>query len=226
MGCSKKLLIVIDGIIGAGKSTFIEKELIPELEKYNIKCKTIEEPVEKWKESGRLQDFYEDPEKRAFQFQTRVFHDRITEINKIFDNNPDCDVFIVERCVHSDILFMKTLLQLDKIDNSQYEDYISLWKMWEKICKLKPSLFFYINTNLTESISRIKQRDRNGEKVDKLYQSTLKKNYDNFFKKIKETKKSEFFNFHTKIPYLESDGIDNSEQLNEIIKFVNSHTQK
>lgn len=72
-------VIVIDGIISAGKSTLISlienDEKIKE--KYDIVI--IKEPVDKWVESGILRKFYDDMSRWGYHFQTKVFHDKIME---------------------------------------------------------------------------------------------------------------------------------------------------
>ena len=59
------VVIVIDGEIGAGKTTLI-KILKEEFEnKYNLNVCSIFEPVDKWRDIGALQMFYEDIDKTS-----------------------------------------------------------------------------------------------------------------------------------------------------------------
>ena len=70
-------VIVIDGIISAGKSTLIA--LIQTKLKDRYEIIVIKEPVNKWVASGILQKFYGDKKRWSYHFQTLVFHDRIME---------------------------------------------------------------------------------------------------------------------------------------------------
>ena len=63
-----KQLIVIDGLIGAGKSTLIK--LIVKENKYKKKIHPIYEPVDIWRDTGALQLFYQDIPAKCMEFQT------------------------------------------------------------------------------------------------------------------------------------------------------------
>lgn len=76
-------VIVIDGIISAGKSTLIA--LIQSKLKDRYEIIVIKEPVNKWTQSGILQKFYGDKKRWSYHFQTKVFHDRIMEAINQYD---------------------------------------------------------------------------------------------------------------------------------------------
>ena len=89
---SKKFYI-FDGIIGAGKTTFITM-LESNLVKGGIKAKAILEPVDIWNETGALKYFYSDIERNCYEFQTFTY---ITRINAIIDaiyENQDIDIYL------------------------------------------------------------------------------------------------------------------------------------
>ena len=80
----KKKFIIIDGVIGAGKTTvisLIEKE-INNYKDQNLKVKAIYEPVKLWSDVGALQYFYKDIEKNCYEFQTYSY---ITRIKSVID---------------------------------------------------------------------------------------------------------------------------------------------
>lgn len=77
-------LVVLDGLIGCGKST-ATVVLKRELEVRGYTVFVVDEPVELWKKSGRLEMFYTDKRRRSFQFQVRAFHDRIVELRKVWE---------------------------------------------------------------------------------------------------------------------------------------------
>lgn len=76
-------VIVIDGIISAGKSTLIA--LIQTKLKDRYEIIVIKESVDKWVKSGILQKFYGDKKRWSYHFQTKVFHDRIMETRNQYD---------------------------------------------------------------------------------------------------------------------------------------------
>jgi deoxyadenosine/deoxycytidine kinase len=175
-------VIVIDGNIGSGKTTFIKDCLIPFFNTIGEKTCVVWEPVNSWKESGRLKMFYEDPERRAFQFQVMAFHDRITATRKVINENPDASVIILDRSIFSDIFFMKALIKLGRIDRTEYEDYMSIWEMWTELMPVVPTEIIYLHPSLSTNLKRISKRDRSEEKgVDHVYLQTLEDIHDNFY---------------------------------------------
>jgi len=182
-------VVVVDGIIGAGKTFFINA-LIHTLKEGGINATFITEPVDIWEKNGRLKDFYENPSRRAYQFQTRVLLDRIKGIKKgVSENN--CDVYILERSIYTDLVFMKNLFDDNIVDTSEYEDYLELWEEWEKHMPITPSLFIYLEVDIDIAMKRIKKRKRNGEgTISKKYLEGLKKSYEFFIGNTVNTGKS------------------------------------
>jgi deoxyadenosine/deoxycytidine kinase len=186
----KPLVIVVDGIIGAGKSTLIAKCLLPELEAKGLRCTLVTEPVEKWKSSGALEQFYKDPARRAYQFQTRVFHDRIKEVQLQWKAHKNVtDIFILERSIFTDRIFMDMLYEAGELDESEKRDYEDLWTMWSKLMPCKPDLFLYLRPKLDEVMSRLRKRGRAGEGgISREYQAALLAKHDQFLLASKDRK--------------------------------------
>lgn len=178
----KPVVIVVDGIIGAGKTVFIRDCLIPQMTKMGLKVTEVKEPVDLWKKSGRLQQFYADPRKRAYQFQTGVFHDRIMECRKAHTKHQrDTDIFLLERSIFTDVLFMNMLLNDELIDHTEHEDYHKMWAMWRELMPFTPDLFVYLRPDLEECMKRLQVRNRAGESgVSHSYQENLLKEHDKF----------------------------------------------
>src|SRR6056297_375185 len=179
---SKPVVIVIDGIIGAGKTTLIRECLLPALTSVGLKVTEVKEPVEKWKKNGRLKQFYSNPERRAYQFQTVAFHDRVKECFDVYNNcGKSTDVFILERSIFTDILFMKMLKDSKTIDSTEYDDYLKLWNMWEYVMPFSPDMFVYLRPDIEVCMDRLKNRDRDGESnISKEYQTKLLEKHDKF----------------------------------------------
>jgi deoxyadenosine/deoxycytidine kinase len=177
-------VVVIDGVIGVGKTTLIEKCLVPMLTEREYRVTVVREPVDKWKESGSLQQFYKDPSRRAYQFQTRAFHDRIRECQEQYKNYSKCtDIFLLERSIFTDMLFMKMLLDSNTIDETEFRDYKDLWKMWEKLMPFTPDLFVYLRPDVEVAMERLHKRNREGETVSIEYQKALQEKHDEFLGK-------------------------------------------
>lgn len=177
-------VIVVDGIIGAGKTCLIENCLLPKLTEQGYRVKVILEPVEKWKECGALSQFYSDMERRSFQFQIRVFHDRIKECRRIYEQSLyKTDIFILERSIFTDVVFSKMLHQDGFIDDSEYREYKDLWEMWRELMPFTPDLFLYLRPDIDVAMDRLRLRGRDEEKnLSESYQEKLQKEHDNFFR--------------------------------------------
>lgn len=175
-------VIVIDGIIGAGKTTLL-KQVVPYLESKGYRITTVKEPVQKWKDSGRLEQFYQDTNRRSYQFQTVAFHDRIKEFKDQYAANKDTtDIFILERSIFTDVLFAKMLLESGSMDTTEFEDYTNLWQMWQELLPLKPTLFIYLKPDVEVCMQRLRKRNRSEEVgVDETYQRKLAEKHDEFF---------------------------------------------
>jgi len=182
MAESKPIVVAVDGIISVGKSTLI-KVLSSGLVQKGYRVAVVKEPVELWKEDGSLQMFYSDPRRRAFQFQCRVFHDRIQECIKIYESCGDnVDIYIMERSIFTDVLFMKSLMSQGLADEREYNDYMKMWSMWSRLTPFDVDLFIYLKANMDVVMDRLDKRGRESEKsITVEYQVHLQEIHDRFF---------------------------------------------
>jgi deoxycitidine kinase len=185
------LVIVIDAEIGAGKSTLLE--VLRDLEQEKIagirRICIIPEPVELWKESGALDDFYNDVAGNAYKFQTYTYVTRVKkclefwekmkiekekEKEKIEVDNGK-DVYILERSIYSDKdIFVRMLHQDGLFSDLDYHMYLEWWDMWHRIMPFEPSAFVYLRTPLEECLRRIQARGRGKEvSIDRSYHEKL-----------------------------------------------------
>jgi len=177
----KRKFIIIDGVIGAGKTTLISKiEKIP-------KIKAIYEPVELWNTTGALQYFYKDITKNCYEFQTYTY---ITRINTIIDeiyNCPDAEIYILERSIFTDrYIFMELLKDIvGEMRMTMYEQWCDTWAY---IMPMKPSKWVLLNTSLETSLKRIESRNRDGETsgISVEYQTNLYNKHTEFYEKLKK----------------------------------------
>lgn len=155
----KPLCIVIDGTIGAGKSTVLTKLK----SEYNVK----HEPQEKWthlKDAYARQDF--SPEK-VYLIQDQIINTLVTR--DILDNSDK----IIERSIESSLIFTKTY--------SEWGNYDSFSPIIEKCSRIVQQfndkfdvITIYLRLPPGESAKRMQSRD--GMCVP--YINELQENYD------------------------------------------------
>jgi deoxyadenosine/deoxycytidine kinase len=179
----RPLVVVIEGIVGAGKTTLIHDCLRPLFESRGWRVTIIAEPVQGWKEDGLLELFYKDPQRYAYHFQTKAFHDRVKVSQQQYQSHRDhTDVFLVERSVFSDRFFMNTLHKSGVITDLEYKHYQEWWSLWTEVVPFTPDLFLYLRPSLEACMERVKKRSRPGEHaITTEYQQQLLTEHDIFF---------------------------------------------
>jgi len=193
----KKKFIIVDGIIGAGKTTvisLIEKEINKELNKESnkyrkLKVKAIYEPVKLWNDTGILQYFYKDIPKHCYEFQTYSFITRIESVIEELYNHQDADIYILERSIWTDRYIFLELLK-DIVGDIRMNMYNKWWSMWSYIMPMRVDKWVLLDTSLEESLKRIHSRNRDGESaIDKEYQINLYIKHIEFYDKLQKENK-------------------------------------
>ena len=148
-------MIFVEGNIGTGKSTFLTQ-----LSKH---CKVILEPVDEWTQmknaNGKniLEEFYSDPVRNAYLFQSIAFRSRMKNIV----NRDDC---FIERSIYTDRnVFAKTCREDGLIGDIEWHDYISWFDWLATEFQVKPKGFIYLRCEPEVSLERIHKRNRSGE---------------------------------------------------------------
>jgi len=162
------LIINIEGNIGTGKSTILQK-LQDELEiHYKNRVLFLKEPVDKWdtiKDSNDttiLKHFYQDSQKYAFPFQIMACCTRIANVKKAIQNNPECKIIICERSIEADAnIFAKMLYDDGVMNEMEYKIYNLFYD--EHKDNYRPTGYVYLDTNADVCLNRIKKRSRDGE---------------------------------------------------------------
>ena len=184
-----KKFIIIDGVIGAGKTTvisLIEKQIKKD---GKLKVKAIYEPVKLWNDTGVLQYFYKDIPKHCYEFQTYSFITRIESVIEELYNNQDADVYILERSIWTDKYIFLELLK-DSIGELRMTMYNKWWTMWSYIMPMRVDKWVLLDTSLEESLRRINSRNRDGEStIDKEYQTNLYVKHIEFYDTLKKENK-------------------------------------
>jgi deoxyadenosine/deoxycytidine kinase len=186
-------VVVIDGIIGAGKSTLVERFFG---DRHFVHGKPINivrvfEPVVGWNITGLLETFYSDPQRYSYLFQTVAFTDRVMANVRAFEeylNSEDRDeyftIFVLERSCFTDPIFMTTLYQDGNATDLEYTSYLGWAKFWKRVMPYTPDLFVYIRPSVEKCMSRIAERNRGGEvtEVSCDYQRRLLERHDDMYK--------------------------------------------
>ena len=163
-------IISIDGNIGSGKSTLIER-LKQKLEG-NTNYIFLSEPIDIWNsikdEDGHtiLEKFYIDQNKYSFSFQIMAYISRLSIIRNVVKKNPTA-IIITERSLYTDkFIFAKMLYDSKQIEDINYKIY----EKWfdEFIDEYPVHKTVYLKTTPEIAYSRILKRNRHGEETIKL----------------------------------------------------------
>ena len=201
-----KKWFVIEGNIGTGKSTFLNKL------NQQIECEVIFEPLDEWintkDNNGKniLDHFYNDSKRWCFTFQVNALITRAQSICKKQNKN----LRFVERSIFTD----KNVFALNSLESkfmntmemslyNKYFDWIQTYNDSE------PDGIIYLRTQPETSFERIKKRSRSEEDVIPLeYIKNIHEKHDNWL--------SENSNLEKKILVL--DASQNFENYENILK--------
>ena len=170
--------VFVEGIIGAGKTTFIGR-LKEYLDQY-IETIELDEPISTWTgvalpgNTNLFRAFYDDRKKWAFHFQSFVLATRMYQYIRHLTGGTRRGgrrVVIVERSISSSKLFSQVLYKHGDLNN---EDYAILQSCANMIHLPPRSLTVYIRTDIPIAMSRIDKRGREGEgKIELAYLTDL-----------------------------------------------------
>ena len=179
----KPIIICIDGLIGAGKTTLINNCLLPLLSERGYSVTLVKEPIEEWLKCGIFTRMAQDEKRWTYHFQTKAFHDRIKEMVRLWNaHSESTDIFLLERSHFSDRIFMKDAYDRGIVDDLEYSHYSEWWGLWSGIPGvMKPDLFIYLKPSLDIVQERVCERSRKGEEgISKERQKGLEKAHDFF----------------------------------------------
>ncbi|MFA5307103.1 MAG: deoxynucleoside kinase [Candidatus Babeliales bacterium] len=157
-----KKLIILEGNMGAGKSTMLR--LLKNIPDVSI----IPEPTDKWQQvgaAGNLLDlFYKDTQRWAYTFQSYAFLTRVHAILQQQLESHDNHVHILERSIYCDrFCFAKSCYDLGTMSAIEWNVYRE-WFLWiSENFVPRPQGFIYLRTTPEVAYQRITKRHRSEE---------------------------------------------------------------
>ena len=177
---------IIEGNIGSGKTTLLDK--LEEHDNYEV----IREPVDVWqnikndKNENILQQFYEDPNRYAYLFQTIVFKTRLQSLDKPQEKN----IRFSERSIWTDkYIFGKECINSGLMNEIEKTAYLT-WFDWleNKFFKI-PDGIIYLKSNPNKCFERMNIRGRSEESTVSLeYLQSIHNNHEEWLNKWDKTK--------------------------------------
>jgi len=165
--------IVIEGNIGAGKTTLAKKiakdynaQLIPE----------------DFAENPFLPKFYKNPEKYSFPLELSFLADRFYQLNKEIRNRDLFKSFVV-----SDYYFTKSLIfARNTLSDDEYGLYRRIFNIIYTNLP-KPDLYVYLYLDINNLIKNIKRRGRDYERdIKPEYLDKIQKGYFEYMKQHRD----------------------------------------
>ncbi|MBN2796107.1 MAG: deoxynucleoside kinase [Clostridia bacterium] len=170
------MAIVIDGIIGAGKTTvgqiISEAYHIPFYEE--LKSKTENNLAQRM-----LDQFYHDQNRWSAIIQVMFLNERFKDLKAVEHLKTQA---LFDRSIYGDEVFARTINDRGQMSDDEFDIYLSLLKnMLEHIHP--PELLIYLDVSVDKALSRIKKRSRSTEAstIPRDYMVDLKKHYEAWF---------------------------------------------
>jgi len=195
--------IAIEGVIGAGKTSLAEKL------SQTIGAKVI---YEEFEQNPFLEDFYQDPDRYAFQTQIFFLLSRYRQQQEL----QQIDMF--QECIVSDYLFAKDrIFATLNLSDKEMKLYDGIAKLMERDVT-KPELIIFLQASTNHLMHNINNRARKMEKsITKEYIQALNDLYNNFF----------FHYDQTPLLVINTDEIDfvhNKNDFQDILVEINHHS--
>ena len=161
-------IIVVQGNIGSGKSTFVEKLKTRYGGRKDI-C-FLQEPVNEWltikdKEGVNiLENYYKDQPKYAFMFQMMAYISRLAMLKRAIESN-EYQYIITERCLNTDRnVFCKMLYDDGLIEDIGYQIYNKWFDEFNNFNTVD-YIHVYLKTDPIVSKKRVDKRARAEESI-------------------------------------------------------------
>ncbi len=180
-----KRIFTIEGNIGSGKSTIIQR-----LKEKYTNLIYLPEPVDEWNKIRDydgvtiLEKFYKDKKRYSFSFQMMAYITRLSQLRRTLDISPEGSIIITERCLDTDrYIFAQMLYDSGFIEDIEFNIYLSWFNEFNKFYY---GGIIYIKVDPEICFERIKMRNRKGEDSIPLeYLNDCHKYHENWINKIK-----------------------------------------
>ena len=165
----KHKFIVIEGLIGAGKTSLSRKIA----EQFNAKL-----ILEQFADNPFLPKFYKEPEKYSFQLELSFLADRYHQLNRELITGDLFKTFLI-----SDYYFTKSLIfAKSTLADDEYRLFRNLFDIIITTLP-KPDLYVFLHLDPANALSNIRKRGRDYEQtIDIEYLESIRKNYFEYFR--------------------------------------------
>ena len=190
--------LAIEGVIGVGKTS------LANLLEEKLNAKLV---MEKFDENPFLSEFYNDPERYAFQTQLFFLLSRYRQQNDLRQTN------VFNKLVITDYMFIKDRLFASlNLDDKEMSLYDSVAKILEKNI-IQPDIVIYLQADTSTLIKRISKRGRDFEnKISPDYIEALNEVYNEYF--FRYQKSPLIINTN------DIDFVNNKKDLEELISYI------
>jgi len=178
-GAVHNMAIVVDGIIGAGKST-VATYLSEALE-----ISMYEELLEDSRgmlAQRMLDRFYGDQKRWSAIIQVMFLNDRFSDIKEV-DSSGEAAIF--DRSIYGDEIFAKTIHDRGQMNRDEFRIYREL--LHNMLLHVKPpELLIYVDVSVDTAMDRIRVRDRSteAEMIPRDYMQDLRRNYELWYEEF------------------------------------------
>ncbi len=165
----KHKFIVIEGLIGAGKTSLSKKIA----DKFNAKL-----ILEQFADNPFLPKFYKEPEKYSFQLELSFLAERYHQLKDELSTGDLFKSFLI-----SDYYFTKSLIfAKSTLADDEYRLFRNLFDIILTTLP-KPDLYVYLHLKPENALKNIKKRGRDYEQsIDANYLEKISRNYFDYFK--------------------------------------------
>lgn len=170
------MAIIIDGIIGAGKTTV--GHLVSE--HFNMPFYQEIKSEDGMSLTQRMLDrFYEDPNRWSAIIQTMFLSERFKDMKAVQNNHHQA---IFDRSIYGDEIFARTIHSRGQMSDDEFLIYQNVLKNMLPFIE-KPDLLVYLDVSVDTALKRIQKRARSteAELIPRDYMMDLKKHYDRWF---------------------------------------------
>lgn len=171
----KHKFVVIEGLIGAGKTSLSKKIA----EQFNAKL-----ILEKFADNPFLPKFYKEPDKYSFQLELSFLAERYHQLKEELNTGDLFKDFLI-----SDYYFTKSLIfAKSTLVDDEYHLFRNLFNIILTTLP-KPDLYVYLHLQPENALKNIRKRGRDYEQsIDVDYLEKIRQNYFEYFKQEQKLK--------------------------------------